>query len=126
MTVSAKNIATGSSNRITITNHKERLSSEDIKKLIQEAENYHIEDKKFLRKAKARNALDDYIYKIRNALKKEDIILKLSSEEIKIESAIAVATDLVDQKNQQVEIDVMEDHAKGLQSWMEQIIAKIT
>ncbi|AES63057.1 DnaK family protein [Medicago truncatula] len=125
--VSAKNIASGSSNKITITNHKERLSSEDIKKLIQEAENYCIEDKKFLRKAKPWNALDDYIYKIRNALKKEDINLKLSSEEIeKIESAIAVATNLVDQKNQQVEIDVLEDHVKELQSWMKQIIAKTT
>ncbi|XP_039687499.1 heat shock cognate 70 kDa protein 2 [Medicago truncatula] len=127
LTVSAKNIASGSSNKITITNHKERLSSEDIKKLIQEAENYCIEDKKFLRKAKPWNALDDYIYKIRNALKKEDINLKLSSEEIeKIESAIAVATNLVDQKNQQVEIDVLEDHVKELQSWMKQIIAKTT
>jgi heat shock 70kDa protein 1/2/6/8 len=127
LTVSAKNIASGSSNKITITNHKERLSSEDIKKLIQEAENYRIEDKKFLRKAKARNASDDYIYKTRNALKKEDINSMLTSGEIeKIESAIAVATNLVDQKNLQVEIDVLEEHVKELQSWMEQIIAKST
>jgi heat shock 70kDa protein 1/2/6/8 len=125
LTVSARNDASGSSHKITITNHKERLSSEYIKKLMQEAEKYRIEDKKFLRKAKAVNALDDYIYKMRSALKKEDINAKFSSEEIeKIESAITVATSLVDENNQQVEIDILEDHLKGLQSRMDDIIAK--
>jgi len=57
------------------------------------------------------NALDNYIYKMRNALKKEDINVKLSSEEIeKIESAIVVATNLIDENK----IDVLEDHLKGL------------
>jgi len=40
-----------------------------------------------------------------------------------IESAIAVATNLVD--NELVEIDVLEDHLNGLKSRMEQIIDKI-
>jgi heat shock 70kDa protein 1/2/6/8 len=111
LTVSAKERSTGKMNEITITNYKERMSSEEIKKLIQEAENYRIEDKKFLRKAKAVNALDNYIYKMRNALKKEDINVKLSSEEIeKIESAIVVGTNLLDENK----IDVLEDHLKGL------------
>jgi len=122
LTVSATEISTGKMNEITITNYKDRMSAEEIKKLIKEAENYLIEDKKFLRKAEAVNALDDYIYKLKNAAKK-DINTKLSSEEIeKIESAIAVATNLVD--NKQVEIDVLEDHLNGLKSRMEQIIAK--
>jgi len=125
LTVSAKERSTGKMNEITITNYKDRMSAEEIKKLIKEAENFHIEDKKFLRKAKAVNALDDYIYKMRNALKKEDINVKLSSEEIeKIESAIAVATNLVD--NGQVEIDILEDCLNGLKNRMEQIIAKTT
>jgi thioredoxin-like negative regulator of GroEL len=51
--------------------------------------------------------------------------LKLSSEEIeKIESAIAIATNLVYENNQQVAADVLQDHLKELKSWMEQIIAK--
>jgi L1 cell adhesion molecule like protein len=125
LTVSAKNNASGTSANITITNHKERLSNEEIKKLIQEAENYHIEDKKFLRKAKAVNELDYYIYKMRNALKKKGINIKLSSEEIeKIESAIAVATNLLSENKEQVEADVLEDHLKELESSMEHIIAK--
>jgi len=126
LTVSAKEKSTGKMNEITITNYKDRMSAEEIKKLIKEAENYRIEDKKFLRKAKAVNALDNYIYKMRNSLKKEDINVKLSSEEIeKIESAIVVATDLLDENNKQVEIDVLEDHLRALlESRMSHIIAK--
>ncbi|XP_045792420.1 heat shock cognate 70 kDa protein-like [Trifolium pratense] len=125
LTVSSTIISSGNSNQITITNYKERLSAEEIKKLIKEAENYRIEDYKFLRKAKAVNALDYYIYKMKNALKNEDVNIKLSSEEIeKIESAIAVATNLLSDDNQKVEVDVLEDHLKGLESRMEPIIAK--
>jgi L1 cell adhesion molecule like protein len=112
-------------NEITITNYKERMSAEEIKKLIKDAENYRIEDMKFLRKAKAVNALDDYIYKMKNALKKEDVNINLSSEEIeKIESAITVATNLLSDNNQHVDADVLEDHLKGLETRMEPIIAK--
>ncbi|KAJ1443174.1 Heat shock protein 70 family [Sesbania bispinosa] len=77
LTVSAKDKTTGNSNEITITNDRERLSTVEIERLIQEAENYQAEDKKFLRKANAMNALDDYVYKMRNAFKK-DINSKLS------------------------------------------------
>jgi len=125
LTVSAKEKSTGKMNEITITNYRERMSAEEIQKLIKESEKYCVEDKKFLRKAAAVNELDDYIYKMKNALKVKDINLKLSLEEIeKIESAIAVATNLVDENNQQVEADVLEDHLKGLKSRMEEIIAK--
>jgi L1 cell adhesion molecule like protein len=80
---------------------------------------------KFLRKAKAVNALDDYIYKMRNTLKKEDVNLKLAAEEIKqIEDSIAVATNLVDQNEQKVETDDLVDYLKGLKTKMEHIIAK--
>ncbi|CAK8531485.1 unnamed protein product [Lathyrus sativus] len=125
LTVSAINNASGNSNEITITNYKERMSAEEIKKLIKEAENYHIEDKKFLRKAKAVNALDDYIYKMMNTLKKKDIKLKLSSQEImQIEDAIAVAKKLIDENKQQVEIEVLEDRLERFESMMIHIIAK--
>ncbi|CAI8590309.1 unnamed protein product [Vicia faba] len=125
LTVSANNNVSGVSNKITITNHRDRLSSQEIKKLIQEAESYQIEDKKFLRKAKALNALDDYIYKMRNVLKKKDISLKLSSQEIEIiESSITATTNLIDNNNLEVEIDVFEDHLKGLKSTIEDILAK--
>jgi hypothetical protein len=61
---------------------------------------------------------------MRNALKEEDISLKLSSREIKkIASAIVVATNLIDNKN--AEIDVLENYLIGLESRMEPIMAMI-
>ncbi|KAJ1443112.1 Heat shock protein 70 family [Sesbania bispinosa] len=69
LTVSAKENTTGNKNKIVITNDRERLSPEEIRRLIQEAEKYQAEDRKFLRKVQAMNALDDYVYKMRNDLK---------------------------------------------------------
>jgi L1 cell adhesion molecule like protein len=74
--VSAKENSSGKMNEITISNHKERMSAEEIKKLIKEAESYHVEDMKFLRKAEAVNALDDFICKMRNALKEFEALLR--------------------------------------------------
>ena len=111
-------------NEITITNEKERLSTKEIKRMIQEAEYYKAEDKKFLRKAKAMNDLDYYVYKIKNALKKKDISSKLCSKEKEnVSSAIARATDLLEDNNQQDDIVVFEDNLKELESIIERMKA---
>jgi L1 cell adhesion molecule like protein len=115
LTVSAKNNASGTSANITITNHKERLSNEEIKKLIQEAENYHMEDMKFLRKAKMLNKLDDRIYKLKNILNKKDMNSNLSEEIKNIKDIIAEATNMLDEDNKDVEIDILEDYLKKLE-----------
>ena len=96
LSVSAKENTTGISNKIIITNEIGRLSTEEINGMIQGAEEYKVEDMKFLRKAKARNEIDDYAYKIKNALKNENFSSKLCSEDReKISSAITKATELL-------------------------------
>ncbi|XP_058728027.1 heat shock cognate 70 kDa protein-like [Vicia villosa] len=111
---------------LTVSATENRMSAEEINKSIKEAENYLIEDKKFLRRANAVNALDDYIYKMRNALMKKDIDTMLSSDEIEfIQYSISATTNLIDENKQKVEIDVLENHLKGLKITMEDTIAKI-
>ncbi|CAJ2669942.1 unnamed protein product [Trifolium pratense] len=125
LTVSAIDKSTGSTNKITITNEKGRLSTEEINRLIQEAETYCIDDKKFLRKAKIMNALDLCVYKMRNVLKKKDINLKLSSEENKkINTAITKAENLLDESDRRNEIDALKDLLNELESMYERIIGK--
>ncbi|PNX75202.1 heat shock protein 70 kDa [Trifolium pratense] len=125
LTVSAIDESTGSTNKITITNEKGRLSTEEINRLIQEAETYCIDDKKFLRKAKIMNALDLCVYKMRNVLKKKDINLKLSSEENKkINTAITKAENLLDESDRRNEIDALKDLLNELESMYERIIGK--
>jgi len=126
LTVSAKEKSTGNTNEITITDDRERLSAYEIKKMIQEAEEYHAEDEKFLRKAKVMNALDECVYKLRNAMKHKDVKLKLSSKEVeKINGAITVATNLLDKKNNQHnDVDVLEGHLKELESMYGNLVVK--
>ncbi|MCH81116.1 heat-shock protein, partial [Trifolium medium] len=125
LNVSAMEKSTGNTNEITITNEKERLSREEIIKLIQEAEDYRAEDEEFLRKAKLRNALDNYVYKLRKALKNTDLKSKLSSQKVrKINRAITVATNLLPKNNQQNEVDVLEDHVKELESMLADLEVK--
>ncbi|MCI02900.1 heat-shock protein [Trifolium medium] len=125
LTVAAKEVSTGNTNEIIITNYRERLSAEEIKKLIQEAENYRAEDEKFQQMAQVKNALDLCVYKIETALKKQNIKLKLSTlEKKKIQAAITKARNLIGE-NHQHELDVLEDHLKELQSMFENTLANI-
>ncbi|XP_047179290.1 heat shock cognate 70 kDa protein 2-like, partial [Vigna umbellata] len=125
LTVSAEEKTTGNKNEIIITNDKERLSPEEIMRMIQEAENFRAADKKFLRKSKAINSLDNYVYKMNNALKKKDMISKLSSStRLSICLAIQKGTKLLDGKNQNEEAYVFEDYLKKLESLYENIIGK--
>ncbi|KEH21523.1 heat shock cognate 70 kDa protein [Medicago truncatula] len=124
LTVSAKEISTGNTNQITINNEKERLSTFEINKMIADAEKYHMEDKKFLKKATVMNDLDYCVYKVKNALKKKDVNLNLSRKEReKINNAITVTTSLLDKNNnKQQKIDVVEDHLKELEILLEKLV----
>ncbi|KAL1322087.1 hypothetical protein AAHE18_14G171100 [Arachis hypogaea] len=106
--VSAKENTTGNKNQITITDDKGRLSSEEIARLVREAEKYKAEDMKFLEKAKAINALDDYVYKMEKALKDKGISNKLSQyDKNNISNAITKARKFLDGDQKQEEINVI-------------------
>merc|ERR1719223_2240664 len=68
LNVSAIEKSTGKENKITITNDKGRLSQEDIERMVQEAEKFQEEDKKVRDKIEARNALENYVYSMKNTL----------------------------------------------------------
>ena len=58
LSVSAEEKITCSKNQITISNGRERLLAVEIRRMIQEAHNYRVQDMKFLRIATAKNDLD--------------------------------------------------------------------
>jgi heat shock 70kDa protein 1/2/6/8 len=118
LTVSAEEVSTGNVNEIMITNYRDRLSAEEIRKLIQEAEIYSVEDKKFKQMAEVKNELDNWVYKIETVLKNPAINLK---EKKKINDAITRARNLLDE-NHQHEIDVLENHLKEFKSMYINII----
>ncbi|XP_061338336.1 heat shock cognate 70 kDa protein-like [Gastrolobium bilobum] len=104
LNVSAEEETTGSKNQITITNDKGRLSIQQIRSMVQEAEKYKDEDKKYQKKVAAMNALDDYVYRIQKAM-----------HNIDVSSALAKARNLLD-NSQQIEAKVYEDYLKELKS----------
>lgn len=68
LNVSAKEISTGKSERITIKNDKGRLSKEDIDKMLKEAEMYRQEDEKQRERVAARNQLESYAFGVKQAV----------------------------------------------------------
>merc|ERR1712196_461028 len=66
--VGAEDKGTGNSEKITITNDKGRLTEEQIERMIKEAEEFAEEDKALKEKVDARNAFDNYLYSMKNAV----------------------------------------------------------
>ncbi|XP_047158834.1 heat shock cognate 70 kDa protein 2-like [Vigna umbellata] len=117
LTVIAEEESSGSKNGITVTNDKGKLSTQEIMRMIQEAEKYKAEDQKYEKKVKAINALDDFVYKIRNAIDDVDNPQKIT----KINMAIAEAEKLLDAR-EQTETEVFVDHLHRVKSLIESVM----
>ncbi|PKY62197.1 heat shock protein 70, partial [Rhizophagus irregularis] len=75
LNVSAVDETTRRSNKIIVTNDKERLSKEEIEHMVCEIEKYHVERKQYAQKIEAQNCLESYAYKLLNDI--DDIKYKL-------------------------------------------------
>jgi heat shock protein 5 len=68
LNVGAEDKGTGKSEKITITNDKGRLSEEEIERMIREAEEFADQDKAVKERVDAKNAFDNYLYSMKNAV----------------------------------------------------------
>merc|ERR1711913_135674 len=93
LVVSAEDKGTGSKEKITITNDQNRLTPEDIERMINDAEKFAEEDAALKGKVEARNELESYAYSLKNQIgDKEKLGGKLSEdEESKIEEVTVPA-----------------------------------
>jgi heat shock 70kDa protein 1/2/6/8 len=66
--VSATETSTGKSNNIEIKNNSNRLSSEDIQRMVNEAAKFKDEDDKNKERINAKSALENYVYQVKNTL----------------------------------------------------------
>ncbi|KAL0803734.1 hypothetical protein Bca101_096224 [Brassica carinata] len=122
---STKDNTTGQKNKITITNDKGRLSKDEIKKMVQEAEKYKSEDEEHKKKVEAKNALENYAYNMRNTIRDDKIGEKLAAaDKKKIEDSVEEAVQWLD-GNQTAEADEFEDNMKDLESVCNPIIANM-
>ncbi|XP_050250448.1 heat shock cognate 70 kDa protein-like [Quercus robur] len=116
LNVSAKEMTTGVMRNITITNDEARLSSEEIDRMVKDAEIYKVEDDEHRKKVKAKEALENYAYNMRNTINDEKIGAKLAPAAKKnIKDAVEQAIQWIDDLHL-VESELYDDKLKWLES----------
>lgn len=70
--VSAEDKGTGNREKIVITNDQNRLTPDDIERMIKDAERFADDDKKLKEKVEARNELESYAYSLKNQLQDKE------------------------------------------------------
>merc|ERR1712070_1303396 len=117
--------ATGSSQKITITNDKGRLTKEDIERMVGEAERFKEDDEKQAARISAKNQLESYCYQIKNTVEGQAVKSKLSEGDIKsVEDAVAERLSWLD-ANQAAEKDEYEHVQNELEQAINPILAKL-
>jgi len=124
--VSAEDKGTGSSESITITNDKGRLSQDEIERMVQEAEEYAEEDRLVRGKVEAKNALENYIYSMKSTINDEEKAGGKISEEDKetITEALDAANKWLDE-NHDADKDELEEKLKEVQGVCNPIISQL-
>ena len=89
MNIEAHDKGSGKKEQITITNDKGRLSSDDIERMVQEAEKFKEEDQKIQNRIESKNQLEGFIFQLRTITDNEMMKEKLDeSENEKIKKTI--------------------------------------
>jgi len=124
--VSAEDKGTGSKQQIVIQADQNRLSDEDIEKMVKDAETFAEEDKKLKEKVEARNELESFVYSLKNQLNdKEKLGAKISEEDKKtIEDAINDKIAWLD-ANQGAEAEEFKAKKKEVEDISNPIITKL-
>merc|ERR1712024_116405 len=126
MIVSAEDKGTGNKEKITITNDNNRLSPEDIERMIYDAEKFAEEDAELKSKVEARNELESYAYSLKNQLSdKEKLGGKLSDDEqSKIEEIINEKIKWLED-NTDASAEDLKAQKKEMEDIVQPIIAKL-
>merc|ERR1712055_152167 len=126
LVVSAEDKGTGNKEKITITNDNNRLTPEDIERMINDAEKFADEDAALKSKVEARNELESYAYSLKNQLSdKEKLGGKLSDDEqSKIEEVINEKIAWLEE-NQDASAEDLKAQKKEMEDIVQPIIAKL-
>ena len=123
--VSAEDKGTGKKEKITITNDNNRLSEEDIAKMVNDAEKFADEDAQLKDRVEAKNSLEGYAYSIKTQVNdKEKLGGKLDeSEKETVLEAVEEAISFVE-KNVGATAEELKSQQKELESKVQPIISK--
>ncbi|VDN84627.1 unnamed protein product [Brugia pahangi] len=124
--VTAEDKGTGNKNKITITNDHNRLSPEDIERMINDAEKFADEDKKVKEQVEARNELESYAYSLKNQIGDKDKLGgKLDDSDKKtIETVLDDAISWLE-SHRDASVEELQEHKKELENKVQPIISKL-
>jgi molecular chaperone DnaK (HSP70) len=124
--VSAEDKGTGNKEKITITNDQNRLTPDDIERMIKDAEKFADDDKKIKERVEARNELESYAYSLKNQLQdKEKLGSKVAEEDkAKMEEAIDEKIKWLE-SNQDADSAEFRKQKKELEEVVQPIITKL-
>mmetsp|Transcript_142462 Transcript_142462/g.248510 ORF Transcript_142462/g.248510 Transcript_142462/m.248510 type:complete len:242 (-) Transcript_142462:151-876(-) len=125
--VSAKDKSAGISETITITKDKGSLSTEEIERMVQEAEEFAIEDKKMREKMEEKVALETFAYALRQQINDEErLAAKMTEEEkMQIDTVVQEVLDWLDAPGRDPEADECREKYKMLERVSKPIIEEI-
>jgi len=125
LNVSAEDKGTGKKNKITIKNESSRLSAEQIKKMVEDAEKFKAEDELATQRTQAKNHLESYCYSLRNTLQDQKFASKLEAKDkTTVETAVNGAIKWLE-SNQSATKEALEAKQKELETTCNTIIAKV-
>lgn len=124
--VSAEDKGTGKKEKITITNDQNRLSPEDIERMVNDAEKFADEDKKVKEKVESRNEMESYAYSLKNQIGDKDKLGGKLNEEDKaaIEKAVEEAISWME-SHQDASVEELKEEKKKLEDIATPIVSKI-
>jgi molecular chaperone DnaK (HSP70) len=124
--VSAEDKGTGNREKIVITNDQNRLTPDDIERMIKDAERFADDDKKLKERVEARNELESYAYSLKNQIgDKEKLGAKLSEEEkTKMEEVVDEKIKWLEE-HQDTDAEDYRKQKKELEEIVQPIIAKL-
>ncbi|CAF3851340.1 unnamed protein product, partial [Rotaria sp. Silwood1] len=124
--VTAEDKGTGNKNNIVINSNTNRLSPEEIDRMIKDSEKFADEDKKVKERVDAKNELESYAYSLKTQLNdKEKLGGKLSdSDKTSIESAVEEQIKWLE-SNPMAEADELKEHKKQLEEVVTPIMTKL-
>ncbi|UJR25774.1 hypothetical protein I4U23_007128 [Adineta vaga] len=124
--VTAEDKGTGNKNNIVINSNTNRLSPDEIDRMIKDSEKFADEDKKVKERVDAKNELESYAYSLKTQLNdKEKLGGKLSSDDKEtIEKAVEEQIKWLE-SNQGAEVDELKEHKKQLEEIVTPIMTKL-
>ena len=126
MNVSALEKGTGKKQEITIKNDGDRLSKDDIEKLIQEAEKYKAEDELVKERVESVNQYEALLYQTKSTIEKKEVCDKLEDEDKEVvNNAIKEHESWLLENRDDTDKEMIEQKTKEFQDCISPIMSKL-